>query len=201
MSTEKITELEQQIYTLTSELQQLQKAQSGEAVPNYEFDTVDGKVTLLELFGQHDKLLMIHNMGQGCRYCTLWGDGINGFVPHLESVMSVAMVSKDAPELQRTFANSRQWRMRMASHGGGKYMAEQVATDNGSNYPGAATYERRGNSIVKLNSTSFGPGDQYCSMWNFLGLAGIGLEEFTPQYNYWLRPKSMDDGGENLIDG
>ena len=200
MSTEDIKALEKKIYELSAELQQLQKSQPGIEVPNYEFDSTAGKVTLLELFGQHDKLLAIHNMGQGCRYCTVWGDGINGFIPHLESALSVVMLSKDSPEVQRQFSNSRQWRMRMASHGGGKYMNEQVATEHGSNEPGAATYERRGNKIFKLNASSFGPGDQYCSMWNFLGLAAIGIDEFTPQYNYWLRPKKMDDGGENLLD-
>lgn len=200
MITEDIKQLEKKIYELSAELQQLQKSQPGIEVPNYEFDTTDGKITLLDLFGKHDKLLAIHNMGQGCRYCTVWGDGINGFIPHLESVLSVVMLSKDSPEVQRQFSNSRQWRMRMASHSGGKYMSEQVATENGSNYPGAATYERRGNKIVKLNASYFGPGDQYCSMWNFLGLAGIGTAEFTPQFNYWLRPKKMDDGGENLLD-
>jgi len=75
-----------------------------------------------------------------------------------------------------------------------------IATEDGSNYPGAATYERQGNKIVKLNTTYFGPGDQYCSLWNFLGLAGIDTAEFTPQFNYWLRPKKMEDGGENLLD-
>ena len=61
-------------------------------------------------------------MGQACRYCTLWADGFNGFVPHLESTMAVALVSKDSPQRQREFANSRGWRFRLASHGGGDYI-------------------------------------------------------------------------------
>jgi len=72
MSTDDIRQLEKKIYALSAELQQLQKSQAGMEVPNYEFDTTDGKVTLLQLFGKHDKLLAIHNMGQGCRYCTVW---------------------------------------------------------------------------------------------------------------------------------
>ena len=47
--------------------------------------TLAGETTLLDLFGDRDTLLAIHNMGQGCRYCTLWADGFNGLLPHLES--------------------------------------------------------------------------------------------------------------------
>ncbi len=59
-------------------------------------------------------------MGQGCRYCTVWADGFIGFLPHLENAMSVVLLSKDPPELQRRFANERGWRFRLASHDGGE---------------------------------------------------------------------------------
>ena len=55
----------------------------ADAVPDYTFDTDHGTTTLTDLFGGRDTLLVIHNMGQGCRYCTLWGDGISPFLPHL----------------------------------------------------------------------------------------------------------------------
>ena len=122
MTTE-IVELEQQIYELTLKLHELRKSNSGEVVENYGFDTQAGQTNLLELFGDHDRLLAIHNMGQACRFCTLWADGLNGFLPHLESAMTVVLVSKDSPDVQRTFANSRGWRFRLASHGGGDYAA------------------------------------------------------------------------------
>ena len=52
--------------------------------------------------------------------------------------MSVVLVSKDSPEVQRKFANSRGWRFRLASHGGGAYMKEQTKMDDYSDMPGAA---------------------------------------------------------------
>ena len=107
--TSKIAEIERQIHELNTELNQLRRDNEGTEVENYSFDTLDGSVSLLELFGDKDKLLVIHNMGQGCRYCTLWADGLNGFVPHLESALSLVLVSKDAPDVQRSFANSRGW--------------------------------------------------------------------------------------------
>lgn len=196
---EEIHEIEKQIYRLTEKLTQLRKASPRQAVPNYTFSTLDGEVNLLDLFGSNEKLLLIHNMGQGCRYCMLWADGLNGFLPHLETVMSVALVSKDSPEIQRRYANSRGWRFRLASHGGGRYIQEQTVTEGEKNAPGAVVYERVGDKIFRLNATEFGPGDIFCSMWGLLGLAGMGEADWTPQYNYWQRPLKLDDGGLNVL--
>ena len=65
MSNERIIELEQNIGKLIAELNALRKTNPGTPVPNYTFTTLTGQVTLLELFGGKDKLLAIHNMGQG----------------------------------------------------------------------------------------------------------------------------------------
>jgi len=143
---------------------------------------------------------LIHNMGQGCRYCTLWGDGFNGLIEHLESAMSVVLVSKDEPDLQRRFANSRGWRFRLASHGGGDYITEQTAMAGSSNMPGAVVYKRQGDKILRRGASVFGPGDLYSPMWNLLGLAGMTEDDWKPQFRYWQVPKQLDDGGEDLID-
>lgn len=195
-----IMALERQIYELTEKLNALRKESQPIEVPNYSFETQQGESTLLELFGGNDKLLLIHNMGQGCRYCTLWADGFNGFVPHLESAMSLVLVSKDPPDLQRKFANDRGWKFKLASHGGNTYIQKQTVTPGQKNAPGAVLYEREGDTIYRKNSCEFGPGDLYCSMWGLLGLAGMGEEEWTPQYNYWSRPQKLDDGGLNVLD-
>ena len=200
MANTEIIELEHKIFELTAKLNELRKSGAGDKIRNYAFATIDGEVSLLDMFGDKATLLLIHNMGQGCRYCTLWADGFNGFLKHLESVMSVVLVSKDPPELQRQFANSRDWRFRLASHGGGEYICEQTVMDGAENMPGAVVYERDGNKITRKNSCVFGPGDIYCSMWSLLGLAGLGEDDWTPQYAYWKRPEKMDDGGANLMD-
>ena len=86
----------------------------------------------------------------------------------------------------------------MVSHGGGEYIQEQSVMVGEKNMPGIVCYVRKGDEIYKKNSAIFGPGDEFCSIWNILGLAGINTEEWTPQYNYWKRPDKMDDGGANL---
>jgi len=201
MAKSEIQDLEQQIYELYGQLSELRKSNiENHQVPNYSFQTLTGETSLLKLFKDKDKLLVIHNMGQGCRYCTLWADGFNGFLPHLEATMSVLLVSKDSPEVQRRFANSRGWRFELACHGGGDYIREQSVQPGQDNMPGVVLYQRSGDTITRKNSAIFGPGDIYCSMWSLLSLAGLSTSDWTPQYSYWQRPKQMDDGGENLVE-
>ncbi len=139
---EEIQTIERQLFELTGKLNELRKASTGEKVSNYAFETLQGETTLFDMFGEKDKLLLIHNMGQACRYCTLWADGFNGFLPHLESAMSVFLVSKDSPDTQQRFARSRNWGFRLASHGGGDYATEQTVMADEINMPGAVVYER-----------------------------------------------------------
>jgi predicted dithiol-disulfide oxidoreductase (DUF899 family) len=197
---DEIAELEMQIVKLIGELNELRKTNRGAEVPNYRFRNLEGEISLLNLFGTRNQLLLIHNMGQACRYCTLWADGFNGMLAHLESAISVVLVSKDSPETQRLFANSRGWKFRLASHGGEEYIREQSVMVDSDNYPGAVVYERDGDVIYRKNECVFGPGDIYCSMWSLLGLAGLGADDWTPQFTYWRRPETLEDGGKNLVD-
>ena len=195
-----IAALEAEIAELTAKLNAARRAASGPEVPDYAFRTLDGEVRLRELFAGRDRLLAIHNMGQGCRYCTLWADGINGFLPHLESAMAVVLLSKDDPENQRRFANARGWCYRLASHAGGAYIRDESVVPGHDNAPGAVVYEKRDGKLFRKNAVVFGPGDRFCSAWNFLALAGRGADDWTPQFAYWRRPATLDDGGNNLLE-
>lgn len=200
MTDQSITDLEKQIAELTMTLNRARSKPAPVPVPNYRFQTLEGDVSLLDLFGGRDLLLAIHNMGQGCRYCTLWADGFNGLLPHLESALAVVLLSKDPPPLQRDFAGSRNWRFRLASHGGGDYIREQTVMEGVENMPGAVVYMRTDDQVFRQSSAVFGPGDLYCPMWNLLGLAGLAGDEWTPQFRYWTRPAQLDDGGNDVID-
>ena len=194
-----IAALEAEIAELTAKLNAARRAASGREVPDYTFRALAGEVRLSELFAGHDRLLAIHNMGQGCRYCTLWADGINGFLPHLESAMAVVLLSKDDPETQRRFANARGWRFRCASHAGGDYIRDETVMAGYDNAPGAVVYEKADGKVLRKNAVVFGPGDLFCSAWNLLALAGRGADDWTPQFSYWRRPDTLDDGGENVL--
>ncbi len=198
-SSSSIEELERQIADLTEQVNAMRRNAVAREVPDYTLQTLSGEVRLSEIFAGHEMLLAIHNMGQRCRYCTLWADGINGFLPHLESVMGVALLSKDPPDEQRLFANSRGWRFRLASHGGGPYIREQTTMQGQDNMPGAVLYERQQGRILRKNAVVFGPGDMFCSAWNILAMAGLGGENWTPQFSYWQMPTALEDGGSNVL--
>lgn len=195
MSWKEIKKLESEISERTQKIEKLRKKAKPVEVKNYIFQTHTGKTTLLDLFGTKTKLLMIHNMGQACRWCTSWADAINGVLPHLESEFAVVLTSKDSPETQRVFALSRHWEFFLASHGGTEYIIEQSVTAGGKNDPGIVCYERKGKTIFRKNSSEFGPGDVFNPLFHIVTLGGIGMEEFTPEYSYWKRPTKMDDGG------
>lgn len=200
MANAEIAELEQQIADLIGQLNELRRQAPIKPVPNYRFAALSGEVTLLDLFAGRERLLAIHNMGQGCRYCTLWADGINGFLPHLESELAVVLLSKDPPATQRRFANARGWNFRLASHGGGDYIRDQTTAPGVDNMPGAVLYELDNGTILRKNAVVFGPGDMFCSAWSLLALAGIGSDDWTPQFAYWKRPMTLEDGGLNVLD-
>jgi predicted dithiol-disulfide oxidoreductase (DUF899 family) len=195
-----IRKIEQELYELVVRLEELRKSAPAKDVPDYEFETLNGPASLAELFGDKDGLFAIHNMGQGCRHCTLWADGINAFLPHLEDEFSVVLFSKDDPQTQRRFANERGWRFRLASHGGGDYIREQTVVEGEDNYPGIVFYERDGDTIRRKNSAVFGPRDQFCSIWHLLSLAGRSETDWVPQFQYWSRPENLDDGGRDIVD-
>jgi predicted dithiol-disulfide oxidoreductase (DUF899 family) len=195
-----IEQLQREISEKITRLHQLQKSAPPVPVSNYRFATLEGSVSLRDLFAGKTRLFAIHNMGQGCRYCTTWADGINAFLPHLESEFAVVLLSKDPPAVQRAFANSRGWRFRTASHGGEQYIQEQSVVPGQNNMPGIVCYSRDGDQVFKFNSAVFGPGDLYCSIWHILALAGVGEEDWTPQYSYWKRPQKLDDGGLKILD-
>jgi predicted dithiol-disulfide oxidoreductase (DUF899 family) len=195
-----IRQLEREIHERAARLNTLRRARPPTPVKDYSFATLDGPVTLRQLFGEHTTLLAIHNMGQGCRYCTLWADGFNGLVPHLESRLALVLLSRDPPAVQRAFANARGWRFRMASHAGGDYIREQTLSPGQPNAPGLACYTRDGERLFRTSTADLGPGDHFCALWPLLALAGIDENDFTPQFSYWQRPRALDDGGLNVHD-
>ena len=153
MANTEIANLEQEIFGLTEQLNRLRAENPREEVCNYSFATANGETSLDDLFGNKNSLMVIHNMGQGCRFCALWADGFNGFVPHLESALALLLVSRDAPELQRQFANSRSWRFRLASDGGGDYSAwPHWARRNA--HPSSTTGDARSNSTTAAQTCS-----------------------------------------------
>jgi predicted dithiol-disulfide oxidoreductase (DUF899 family) len=65
---DEIARLQARIMELKREVVKARQRLPGEPVDGYQFESNEGPVTLSELFGSRDDLLVIHNMGHRCAY-------------------------------------------------------------------------------------------------------------------------------------
>lgn len=184
--------LEAQISELQKQLLEVKRrlvAGDPQPLADYEFREAQGSVRLSQLFGGHDDLLVIHNMGRSCAYCTLWADGLSGLLPHLESRTAVVLSSPDSPEVQAAFAAERGWNFRMVSLAGSPF-ATDMGFQEGRNYwPGVSAFRRMaGGGLQRVAADYFGPGDPYCGLWYLLKLLDGGAEGWQPRLSYAVAP-------------
>lgn len=190
-------ETQRRLATLDQEIRQKQKemrallreSTSEDAVEEFTFQTTDGEVSLSELFGDHDDLIVIHNMGASCPYCTLWADGFIGLLPHLQSRAAVALCSPDRPEDQVHFASQRGWPFTMISD-----PDKEFATAMGYAFerqgkdmlmPGFSSFHRdEDGTIRRVGHAPFGPGDSYNAAWHFFEMLEDGPDGWQPKFQY-----------------
>lgn len=174
---------EEKVRTALADLKRVRDALPGEAVKPYTLRTAHGPVDLAEMFGSHDRLLVVHNMGRGCAYCTLWADGFNGVTKHLENAMAFWVVSDDEPDAQRAFATDRGWTFKMASAAGTTFSKDMGFLDGKERLPGASAFVRKGDRIERVSTATFGPGDAYSAIWH-MGSLFPGEFDWGPKFSY-----------------
>jgi len=184
-SKKRLTELRQRIADTRTEMRAVLGAIEPEEVQNYRFNTRQGEVTLSQLFGRHEDLFVIHNMGSSCPYCTLWADGYNGVYSHLAQRAAFVVSSPDSPEAQERFAQGRGWTFPMVSHRGTSFAQDMgYRGERGGWRPGVSVFQRRGQRIVRVADSGFSPGDDFCAVWHFLDLLPEGAAGWQPKFSY-----------------
>ena len=175
-----------EIQALERQLAELRSGREPEAFADYTFKDGDGApITLSSLFGDASELLLVHNMGRGCRFCTLWADGFNGVADHLADRAAFVVASPDEPEVQRAFARSRGWTFRMVSVSGTTFSKDAGYEMNGSPTPGVSTFPKTPDGgIERVGHAPFGPGDRFCGVWHLLDLLPEGRKGWEPKYEY-----------------
>ncbi len=182
-----IEKLQKELSEGKKRLNELRHQLPPEYVEDYTFAGPDGAtMTLSKMFGDRTDLIMIHNMGKGCRYCTLWADGFNGLLPHFRNRAATVLVSPDVPEIQQEFARSRGWNFDIWSWHGTSFGKDmKMADEKGSPWPGVSTFQKQPDGrIVRTGYDYFGPGDYYCSIWHILDLFPEEANGWEPQYRY-----------------
>jgi predicted dithiol-disulfide oxidoreductase (DUF899 family) len=142
-------------------------------------------VSLSSLFDERDELLVIHNMGKACSYCTLWADGFNGFALPLADRMPFVVITPDTYDIQKEFAESRGWKFKMLSAAGTSFIKDLGFEPEPKKYwPGASALIRKDGKIYRASKDVFGPGDYYCSVWHLFDLFPKRSNNWKPKIKY-----------------
>ncbi len=184
-SKQKIDGYRKQITSLRKEMREAQAKAEPQVVQDYQLADGSGPVRLSQLFGDKKELIVIHNMGASCAYCTLWADGYNGVAEHLANRAAFVVVSPDAPSAQKKFAARRGWRFRMASHQGGDFAeAMGYRSKSGGWLPGVSVFRRDGDRVLRVSDTALGPHDDFCSVWHLFDMLPDGASGWSPKFKY-----------------
>jgi len=181
MTTE-IEAISAQLMELKEKLNQLRAEAPPEKVEDFTFETPSGPVKLSELFGDQSELLLIHNMGASCNYCTLWADGFSGYLRHFRERAAFVLVSPDTPENQAKLAAARDWKFRMVQDASRDFStAMGYWSEKDGWWPGVSAFHKDAEGTIwRTGKDVFGPGDDYCMVWPAFSLLKGGQNGWEP---------------------
>jgi len=183
---EQIAILQKEIAEKQATLKQLLKTKNPLDLSKFKLKDQEGNtVSVMDLFSETDQIMVIHNMGKSCVYCTLWADGFNGFNEHFNDRIPTFFVSPDDPQTQKEFASSRGWKFNMYSaHESDLLKNIDFQTEKSGYLPGFSIFKKEGEQVFQISKDYFGPGDNYCSIWHMFDMIEEGQNNWAPKYKY-----------------
>ncbi|MBM7095407.1 DUF899 family protein [Bacillus sp. H-16] len=178
-----IMQLEQELLEKKRKIKQLRRQIQGEPVRNYCFlSSNDKEVTILDLFGDHDELIVIHNMGKSCSYCTMWADGFNSIYHHIRKRAAFVVASPDLPSVQEDISAERSWIFPMISTTNNTFTEDTGFKKDDLTSPGVSVFTKdKDQNLFHHTSSRFGPGDEYCVVWSLFDLLPTESEGYHPE--------------------
>lgn len=170
-----IEELKEQVAKLATEIPPTK-------VESYSFETPSGTKTLSDLFGDYTELIVIHNMGASCNYCTLWADGFSGYLRHFKDRCAFVLCSPDSIENQAKLKQAREWKFDMVRDPSKEFTSAMgYYNEKDGFWPGFSAFHKDENGdIWRTGSSFFGPGDDYCMIWPMFAQLKGGAAGFEP---------------------
>ena len=182
-----IIAMEDSLMAQQEKLVQLRKKLPPVEVKDYSFlDKTGKKIMLSEMFGDKNELMLVHNMGKSCAYCTLWADEYNGVIHHLENKVPFVVISPNEPAVMKEFADSRNWKFRIYSSHGNTFKKD-VGFENEEKLvlPGVSVFTKDTNGKMwHVNKARFGPGDLFAGFWHYLDMLPNGAGKWNPKFSY-----------------
>lgn len=167
-SQQAIFDLEQEVFNQRNKIEELKEKQEAKEVPDYTFQTLKGEISLSDLFGDHSTLILLHNMGKQCPYCTMWADGLNLTYEQISQRTAFVLSSPDAPDVQREFAVAKNWQLPMVSLADSSFKEDFKSVIT---YGGLSVFLKDEEGTIKLSTqTLFGPGDEFGILYHLLNL-------------------------------
>lgn len=170
----RIAELEGEIEDRYNELSELREQDEPLPCEDYDFIGADGNmVKLSSLFGGHDRLVLVHNMGRQCPYCTIWADGFSDSYHRIAQKLAFAVTSKEGIGEQAQNIRERSWQFPMVSSRNNSFLEDLGFLDGDTVYPGLASFSKNEEGQVFFHGKRvFGSGDQFGMLWHLFDLAG-----------------------------
>jgi|LakMenE18May11ns_1017448.scaffolds.fasta_scaffold9593243_2 predicted dithiol-disulfide oxidoreductase (DUF899 family) len=186
----KIQDKYDELTALRKEQVALSKSEGLKEVENYSFRDKDGGlITLFDMFQHHDELIVVHNMGKSCPYCTLWADGLSSSTPHIQNRCGFALVSPNDYQTMSEFAANRDWKFPYYSGAETNFISDMgfsFQTEDGKTRytPGYTTFVKKEDKIYRVACDLFGPGDFYSPIWPMMDMLHNSDKEWHPRVNY-----------------
>jgi predicted dithiol-disulfide oxidoreductase (DUF899 family) len=155
-------------------------------------------VTLRDLFGDHESLVVYHLMFHpddeaACAMCSMWVDGLHGVSHHITRRAGLAVIGKAPVAKLRAWGRRRGWHgLRLVSAYGTDF-ATDVGTEGsqGGQVPAMSVFVRDGDVVrhAYTQSAEFpddhGRGiDAMCAVWSVLDLLPSGRGDWLPDNTY-----------------
>ena len=181
---------------------------TGTPVPDYELRCLDlarperetRSLKLSQLFGDASKpLVLMHFMfGEAqrtpCPMCTMWADGYDGVIPHLEQRLQLAVVVAGDLDRFADHARTRGWRnLRLTSSAGTSLKTDLGMQDpDGGQRPGASVFTLAEDGSPRhfytggalMAEQHFRGMDLLSPVWSFFDLLPEGRGEWLPALEY-----------------
>ena len=190
---------------------------------NYTFDSLQGRVSLASLFGNHSQLLVYHFMfgpdwKEGCPSCSYVCDHLDGAVPHLAARdVSLMMVSRAPLAKIEAFKKRMGWRFPWVSSQGndfnhdlGVYFTPQEKAQGKVSYnytmqefpsdeaSGASVFYKDESGKIFHTYSTYGRGlDSFVGTYTLLDLVPKGRDEDNLPFSMnWVRHHDRYESGQ-----
>lgn len=161
-------------------------------------DGPEHRVTLADLFGEHDQLVVYHLMfhpddDEACAMCSMWVDGLHGVAHHLARTAGFAVIGKAPLAKLRAFGRRRGWSgLRLVSaYDSGLLTDLGVEGSRGGQFPAISVFTRAGGVVrhAYTQSADYPDGsgrgiDLLSPVWNVLDLLPSGRGDWLPDNRY-----------------